>query len=190
MTIMKQIGTPPAAPRQPAPQGTAIDEIQGAVKNGYRSLLVLGPPGSRRLSCARRALADGGFKVVVMNLGSVGTRDDLDAAVRRITGRKDFYCGMRSLQRQGMRRRLALICHNFDGCARSPFEDRVVYRLWFELRNHCRSPIVVFTATDPDFVGRCVASYESFRSYVRLVSLEPGVWAPGSVNDHMARRAS
>jgi hypothetical protein len=65
-----------------------------------------------------------------------------------------------------------------------------VYRLWFELRNHCRSPIVVFTATDPDFVARCVASYESFRSYVRLVSIEPGACTSDPLDDGIARRAS
>lgn len=177
-------------PGLPTKREGVVEEIQGAVRNGCRSLLVQGLPGSRRLSCARRALAAGRFKVVVMDLGSVRSRGDLDVAFRRVTGRKDFYSGMRCFQRQGMRRRLALIFHNFDGCARSPFEDRIVYRLWFELRNHCRSPIVVFTTTNPDFVARCVESYESFRSYVRLVSFEPKFGESDSAMNGTVRRAS
>jgi hypothetical protein len=40
---------------------------------------------------------------------------------------------MRRLQRQGQRRRVAVVFHNFDGCFGSPREDEIVYRIWSEV---------------------------------------------------------
>jgi len=151
------------------PQEAVVREIQGAIGRGYRRLLVLGPPRSRRLACVRKALG-ANFKLAIIDLGSVRSRSDLDSAVRRAAKGADFYGGMRRLQRQGQRRRIAIIFHNFDGCFGSPAEDHVVYRIWSEVSYHCESPWVAFTARNPAFVVRLVGSFGSFRAYVRKIT--------------------
>jgi hypothetical protein len=182
MNILDQAGGESVGRTQLLPQATVVGEIQSAVRNGYGRLLVLGPPGSRRLASTKRALRAMGFKVVVVDLGNVRSRRGLDVAVRRATRGRDFYGGMRLLQRQAMRRRLAVVFRDFDGCLGLPCEDSVTYRIVMEVRHHCPTPLVVFTARSADFVARCCDRYNSFREYVRIVPCSsdtpPGGCAP------------
>ena len=179
---MEQAGGDSAGRAQLLPQATVVEEIQSAVCNGYGRLLVLGPPGSRRLASTQSALRAMGFKVVVVDLGNVRSRRGLDVAIRRATRGKDFYGGMRLLQREAMRRRLAVVFRDFDGCLGLPCEDFVTYRILMEVRHHCPTPLVVFTARSTDFVARCCDRYNSFREYVRIVPFSgdtpPGGCAP------------
>jgi hypothetical protein len=170
---MDQLGGGPTFPAPFPPTETVVEAIQGAVNSSSRRLLVLGPPGSRRLDSVRRALTPLGFKVVVLDIRSVRSRKGLDRALRRLTGERDFYRGMRRLEHRALRRLTVLIVHGIDGCAGSPAEDHVFYRIWSEVCHHCRSPIVVFTAKDSEFVARYVALYKSFRSYVRIIRMRP-----------------
>ena len=180
MNIMDESGGKSTTEAPLAPQEAVITEMQEAIGHGYRRLLVVGPPRSRRLASVRKALGLD-FKLVVIDLGSVRSRADLDSAVRRAGNGADFYGGMRRLEQQGQTRRIAVIFHNFDGCFDSPGEDQVVYRIWSEVSYHCISPLVVFTAHKTGFVAR-LGRYGSFRAYVRKITFSgglPGGFSPG-----------
>lgn len=181
MNIMDNTGVGHAAEAPLLPQEAVVREIQGAIGRGYRRLLILGPRRSRRLACVRNALGED-LKLVIIDLEFVRSRPDLDSATRRSAKGTDFYGAMRRLQREGQRRRVAVIFHNFDGCFGSPGEDEVVYRIWSEVSYHCESPWVVFTARSPAFVGRLVGNFNSFRAYVRRITFSsnlPGGFSPG-----------
>jgi D-alanyl-D-alanine carboxypeptidase len=111
-----------------------------------------------------------GYKLVVIDLGNVWTRGELDSAIRRSLRAANFYAAMRQLQRRAHKERLAVVFHHFDGSSGFPAEDHVVYRVLMEVGHHCPSPLVAFTARDAYFVGRCLRRYNSFKSYVRLIS--------------------
>jgi hypothetical protein len=188
MNIMDNTGIGHAAESPLLPQEAVIREIQRAIGRGYRRLLVLGPPRSRRLACVRKALvAD--FKLVIIDLGSVRSRLDLDSAMRRSAKGADFYGAMRRLQRQGQRRRVAIILHNFDGCFGSPGEDEVVYRIWSEVIYHCESPWVVFTTRSPAFVARLIGTFKSFRAYVRRITFSSDISGGSTPGQGSPRRA-
>ena len=162
-------------PRRPLkPHEAVVKEIQGAVARCSTRLLVLGPEGSRRLAAVRRALRPLRIRSVVIDLGSVQSRRDLDAACRRTGQGEDFWDAMIKLETEAKRQRLAIVFHNLDGCAGALDEDTVVDLVWMEAKNHCRGCVVIFTARDPDFVARCFDRYTTCRSFIHQVSLFGG----------------
>jgi hypothetical protein len=168
---MDEIEEKPMSARPPAPQAVVVAGIKRAIAIGYRRLLVLGQPRSRRLSSVRLALEPLGIRVAVVDLAAVRSRKDLDFAVRRATRGADFYGGMRILLREAQRRPLAIVFHNLDSCSASAEEDYVLYRVWSEAKNHCGSALVFFTATNPDFVAKCYERFEPCRAFVRQFNL-------------------
>jgi len=148
-----------------------MDELRGAISRGYRRLLVAGPSGSQRLALTVKALESVGRRVCVIDLGRVRSRRDLDRAVRRATRRVDFYSGMRSLERVAQRLPMGIVFHDLDGCFGSPGEAAVIYRVWSEAVNHCRSSLVAFTARNPEFCARCFETLASGRTTVYRSSL-------------------
>ena len=76
------------------PHETVAKQIQGAVARCCRRLLVLGPARSRRLASVRQALAALGFEPAIIDMGSVQTRRDLDAACKRAALGADFFDAM------------------------------------------------------------------------------------------------
>lgn len=190
MNIVDQTGGEPPSERPLVPQKTVVEEIQRVVRHGYRRLMVLGPPGSKRLGAVNRALGPAGIILAVIDLAAVRTRADLDLAVKRATRGADFYGGMRRLIRQAQHRRLAIVFHNFDGCSGSDGEEFVRYRVWFEARNHCGSAIFVFTATDPAFVARCFGQFPNCRTFVYPVDLQERATVGGHTIAATERRSA
>jgi hypothetical protein len=162
------------ADRPPRSQGAVVRDIQGAIRRGYRRLLVLGPAGSRRLASSCQALKALGHKVVVLPLGSVRSQVGLDAAVRSAKLGAGFVNGMGQLERKARRRRLAIVFHDLDGCSGSAGEDCVIDAIWMQARHHCGDYLVVFTVRNADFVGRIFNRFEPCRSFVKQILFTRG----------------
>jgi len=171
--IMNQFGAEPAAAKTLPPQQYVVAEIQNAVGGACRRMFVLGPPRSRRLAAVRQAFTSLHIKPVVIDLGPVRLRRDLDAACRRAALGGGFFDAMikleRLVQRLATRRHLAVIFHNFDGCFGSPGEDSVIDLVWMEAKNRCRGCKVIFTASNPAFVERCIRQFQNCRGVVREI---------------------
>ena len=43
--------------------------------------------------------------------------------------------------------------------------------VWIEAKNHCGTSLMVFTATDPDFVARCFDRYPNCRAFVCQITV-------------------
>jgi hypothetical protein len=167
--IMNPFGAEPAAAKTLPPQQYVVAEIQNAVGGACRRMFVLGPPGSRRLAAVREAFTPLQIKPVVIDLGPVRLRRDLDAACRRAALGEVFFDAMIKLERQATRRGLAVVFHNFDGCFGSPGEDSVIDLVWMEAKNRCRGCKVIFTARNPAFVERCFKQFQNCRGVVREI---------------------
>lgn len=187
MNVNHQAGRKPIAGRLLRPQGAVAGDIQGVIGRGCRRLLVLGPAGSRRLASSRQALRALGYKVVVLALGSVRSRSDLDAAVRRAKLGSCFGNGMWKLERQALGRRLAIVFHDLDGCSGSADEDYVVDAIWMQAVEHCGDYLVVFTARDGDFVERCFKRFGPCRAFVYPIRFSSGGQGCAP-QDHVAQR--
>jgi hypothetical protein len=163
------------------PQAAVVEKIHGALGRGYRRLLVLGPVGSRRLGLVRQALAAWKYNVIVFDLSSVHSRWGLDAMARRAAMGANFADAVWKLERQALRRRLAVVFHNFYGCRDSSDESRVVDAVWMAARGLSGSAIMILTARDSNFVARCFEQFPDDRTFVYPINLEGGTLgrAPG-----------
>ena len=161
-----------ASPITVRPQAVIVAEIKGVLGRGYRRFMITGPSGSRRLACAKRALLESGYQVVIVDLAGVRSRSDLDRAVQRTTGGKDFFDGMWRIEKKAMKRPSAIVFHNFDDCLGSSGMDHIVYRVWIEARNHCLSSLVFFTVRRPEFCAHCFKLFEPCRTFLYPIKLE------------------
>lgn len=164
-----------AAPIALRPQAMVVTEIKGVLGRGYRRLMITGPSGSRRLACAKRALFELGYQVVILSLAGVKSRIDLDRAVQRATGGKDFFDGMWRIEKRATKRKLAIVFHDFDDCFGSTGVDQIAYRVWVEARNHCRSSVVIFTLKRPESVSLCFCLFEPCRTFVYPINFKAPV---------------
>lgn len=177
MNIMDDMGREPVPGRSWSRKMGFAEELGSAFERGARRFLVVGGPGSRCLSRVVHVLRSRGIRAVVIDLRDARTREDLDAAMRRDVGSRDFYWGMRKLIRHALRSRLAIIFHGMDSSMGSPGGDPILYRVWCEVRSHCGPALVLFTASDPSFPEYCFRRFEPCRSLVYLIRL-PGSKAP------------
>jgi hypothetical protein len=165
-----------------SPQAAAVEEIQRAIARGYRRVVVLGPKGSKRLASVRAALKPLNIKLDVIDLEGVRTMHDLDGAARRAGLGRDFQDATAHLERRARRHRVAFAFHNFGECSGLRDDDRVVFAVWLGAKYHCRSSVMVFTTTNPEFMSQCFERFKECRTFVYRVEL------PGKCGSHASGR--